>query len=131
MTKQKMMQDGMQTAPGAPPGNDRTTTYTRSFTYTPRAQFYANDLNNAAFNVYTLTRDSLWTEKALRWSARSLDFQESAAQLDTYARLLYRKGLRKEAIRYQEKALDLEMKKGMTGTAFREILEKMKAGEAL
>jgi hypothetical protein len=131
MAKQKMMQDGMQTAPGAPPGNDRTTTYTRSFTYTPRVQFYANDLNNVAFNVYNLTRDTLWTEKALRWSARSLEFQESAAQLDTYARLLYRKGLREEAIRYQEKALDLEMKKGMTGNAIREILEKMKAGKAL
>ncbi len=131
MAKQKMMQDGMQTAPGAPPGHDRTTTYTRTFTYTPRVQFYANDLNITAFNVYSFTRDPLWTEKAIRWSARSLEFQETAAQLDTYARLLYRKGLREEAIRYQERAMDLDIKKGMTGNAFREILEKMKSGEPL
>jgi hypothetical protein len=94
-------------------------------------QFYANDLNITAFNVYSFTRDPLWTEKAIRWSARSLEFQETAAQLDTYARLLYRKGLREEAIRYQERAMDLDIKKGMTGNAFREILEKMKSGEPL
>jgi len=102
----------------------------RTTTFTPKAQFFANDLNNGAFTVYTMTNVEMYTALALKWSARSLEFNESAASLDTYARLLYKTGQRDSAIYYQQKAVELEKKKGYKAAAFENVLEKMKKKEA-
>lgn len=102
----------------------------RTITYAPKAQFFANDLNNGAFSVYKMNPPEKYTAMALKWSARSLEFYESAASLDTYARLLYKTGQRDSAIYYQQKAVELEKNKGYKAAAFETVLKKMKKKEA-
>jgi len=102
----------------------------RTTTFTPRAQFFANDLNHGAFTMYMMNPPEKYISSALKWSARSLEFNESSASLDTYARLLYKNGQRDSAIYYQEKAVALEKQRGYKATAFEDVLKKMKNKEA-
>lgn len=102
----------------------------RTTSFTPRAQFFANDLNYGAFTMYMMNPSKKYISSALKWSARSLEFNESSASLDTYARLLYKNGQRDSAIYYQEKAVALEKQRGYKATAFEDVLKKMKNKEA-
>lgn len=102
----------------------------RTTSFTPRAQFFANDLNHGAFTMYMMNPPEKYISSALKWSARSLEFNESPASLDTYARLLYKNGQRDSAIYYQEKAVALEKQRGYKATTFEVALKKMKNKEA-
>jgi thioredoxin-related protein len=98
----------------------------RTTSFTPKAQFFANDLNHGAFTMYMMNPPDKYISSALKWSARSLEFNESAASLDTYARLLYKNGQRDSAIYYQQKAVELQKKNGYKAVEFETVLKKMK-----
>jgi tetratricopeptide (TPR) repeat protein len=127
--KEKIAQDQMQVTPEIP-GFNGPVSGQRSFTFIPATQYYANDLNSVAFEFYKMTSNKENLEKALRWSARSLEFNEAPALHDTYARLLYKTGSRDSAIAHQQIAIDLEKKKGFNATEFEKVLVRMKSGEA-
>jgi hypothetical protein len=102
---------------------------TVSFAYTPTTQMYANDMNQVAFRFYKITDSIPLLKKVLLWSERSLAFYESAASLDTYARLLYKTGDREKAIVYQRKAVEDARKKNLPGRELEDVLERMIKGE--
>lgn len=104
--------------------------YQRTMTFTPKAQFFGNDLNNAAFSVYKMNAPEMYTAAALKWSAKSLEFNETPAALDTYARLLYKTGQRDSALYYQQKAVALEKQRGQKADELETVLNKMKKKEA-
>jgi hypothetical protein len=108
-----------------PSGEGRIT-----FTYSPSVQFYANDMNLVAFTVYKVSDSLPLLQKACGWSKRSLDFQESGASLDTYARLLYKTGQKDSAIANERKAIEAEKKKGYSAAEFEKVLARMIANEA-
>ncbi|GAB3050416.1 thioredoxin family protein [Spirosoma pulveris] len=86
----------------------------------------AMQLNQGAWAFYELVDEPELLEKALNWAKRSLNIQTHAANLDTYAHLLYKLGRRQEAIEWQTKAVEAERDTDQSNS--KETLEKMKAG---
>jgi thioredoxin-related protein len=94
---------------------------------------YANDLFLVNDNAYVL-------EKALEWSSRCITILSSknpvdsfdlSNNLDTKANILYRLGRKEEAIRCEEKAVDIAMQlnNGLLLRTYPKILAKMKNEE--
>jgi tetratricopeptide (TPR) repeat protein len=82
----------------------------------PTTEFYieqfpdgpsAMDLNNWAWHVFEKTSDRKKLQAAIGWVNRSLKKDRQPHTYDTYANLLYRMGNTDEAIRMEEKALEL------------------------
>lgn len=86
----------------------------------------AMQLNQGAWAFYEAVDEPELLEKALSWAKRSVAIRQQAANLDTYAHLLYKLGRRQEAIEWQTKAVVAD---GDTDhSSSKEVLEKMKAG---
>lgn len=100
-----------------------------SFMLNPNTQRYVGTLNNAAWEFYNMTRDTVYLKKALEWSKRSLEYREDGASMDTYAHLLYRLGRKPEALEWQQKAVRIEEeRKSPMVSSLQKSLDKMKAG---
>jgi hypothetical protein len=97
--------------------------------FRPIAQFYMQELNDAAWSFYTMTNDSLLLKTALGWSERANMFYKSSRSLDTFARLLYKTGKKNHAINAETEAVALQSKLGYPTKQFDEILLNMKAGK--
>ena len=65
----------------------------------------ANELNNAAWEVYENADNPQKMKEALSWINRSIELDESFANLDTKAALLYKMRDLEEAKIFAEKAL--------------------------
>ncbi|MES2004579.1 MAG: hypothetical protein V4450_08660 [Bacteroidota bacterium] len=107
------------------------TIFGTSIQYAPTTQYYTRELNNGAWTLYTSTHDPFYMQKALGWIKRANEFYEDPGALDTYARLLYRTGDKTEAIRWQEKAIEITKSRRMPSGSFDEILSKMKTGDTV
>jgi hypothetical protein len=101
-----------------------------SIKFAPSTQYYTNDLNSAAWAIYTYTHDDYYNAKAVSWAKRATEFYDNPPSLDTYARLLYRTGKKEEAVRVEEKAIQIAKKTRYPTTEYEEILQKMKSGSA-
>jgi thiol-disulfide isomerase/thioredoxin len=86
----------------------------------------AMELNQGAWTFYEVVDDPKVLEKALAWVKHSVDIQPQAANMDTYAHLLYKLGRRQEAIEWQTKAVAADGDSNHSNS--KETLEKMKAG---
>jgi hypothetical protein len=100
----------------------------RTVMFAPRAAYFGSQLNNGAWTVYTYTRDINYLTKALSWAKRGLEFSETTAIMDTYARLLYKTGNKEEALIWEQKAVDGNKKKDISATDYEKVLSLMKAG---
>lgn len=89
-----------------------------------------NDLlNNIAWSAFEHSLDRDVLETALKMSKKTLQIDQPALRIDTYANILYKLGRIKDAIMWEEKAV--ESKKGADDEAiYIEILNKMKNGKA-
>ncbi len=99
--------------------------------FNPYTQYYTNELNTAAWSVYTYTHDAAYNIKALAWAKRANEFYENPGAMDTYARLLYRTGNKEEAISWEEKAIKLNIIRkvpAITSAEYEEMLGKMRSG---
>lgn len=88
-----------------------------------------NTLNSLAWTVFENCHDPACVAEALNWSKRSVEATNNAqpALMDTYANLLHKLGKTEEAIKWEEKAINLvpdAEKANYQGT-----LDKMKKGE--
>lgn len=101
------------------------------FAYTPISQNFTSELNNAALSFYKMFDDSLTINKALLWSKRANEFYESSEAMDTYARLLYKTGNKTDAIRWEEKAIALQKKRGFPVTELEAVLANIKDGKLI
>ncbi|MCY7353130.1 MAG: thioredoxin family protein [Cytophagaceae bacterium] len=88
----------------------------------------ANQYNRAAWGFYETVSDKKQLQDALGWSKRSLDITPgNTAFIDTYAHLLYKLGQNKEALQWQQKAIDLaEVSEPEGVKGYEETLQKMK-----
>lgn len=90
----------------------------------------ARTLNSWAWEIFKFSNDKDELNKALAWSKRSNELDTNLPELiDTYANLLYKLGRVKEAISWQEKAVQQLAISGRKFPAINEGLEKMKRGE--
>lgn len=84
------------------------------------------ELNAIAWEIFLHSKSRKELNKALDWSKASLDDKNQLNRgMDTYANLLYKLGRKKEAIEFEQKALDLEPNDRETQAT----LAKMKKGE--
>lgn len=95
----------------------------------------ANALNSWAWTLFEYSNDKNELNKALEWSKRSSELQPDSPEiLDTHANVLYKLGSVKDAISWQQKAVDVadaqaKKQNGIARPVFKESLEKMKRGE--
>ena len=90
---------------------------------------FASDLDGLADEFYRNVSDKMVLQKAILWSKRSNEIDENPDYWNTYAHLLYKMGVKNEAITAEEKALELaKIRKGLT-FKYEEELGKMKAGK--
>ncbi|WPQ63327.1 glycoside hydrolase family 2 TIM barrel-domain containing protein [Chitinophaga sancti] len=82
------------------------------------------ELNEFAWKLFENIEDNKILSQALNWSKSSLTQGESPYYLDTYANLLYKLGEKDEAIKIEEKAINIANKD--TKPSFLATLDKMK-----
>jgi hypothetical protein len=92
---------------------------------------HSTRLHNAASNIYSFSRDSIYLNKALLWIVAAVELGRSEASLDTHARILYALNRQTDAIQLAEKAIEQGKKGRMLNTRVEETLQKMKKGELL
>lgn len=107
-----------------------------TFSYAPFYMKYAEELNNAAYGVFTFTNDLEKLAKALKWSKRAMEIGEALSldenrkqnpyYMDTYASLLYRLGKKVEAIEMQTKAIEILKSRGESTLNLENTLIKIK-----
>lgn len=88
-----------------------------------------NMLNTMAWQVYSMTEDPKYLERAAAWAKRSVELESKAFNNDTYANILYRLGKKELALGYAQAALDLAKKENLPLADYEASLKKMKAGE--
>ena len=95
----------------------------------PNTQRFVSALNQAAWDFQELTRDSVYLQKALTWSKRSLEFRQDGSLMDTYAHILYWLGRKEEALEWQQKAVKMEKERNSPMvSALEATLKKMESG---
>jgi tetratricopeptide (TPR) repeat protein len=86
-------------------------------------------LDGLAEEFYKNVSDKAILQKAIAWSKKAIAIDETPDYWHTYAHLLYKMGIKSEAITAEEKALALaKTLKGLT-FKYEEELAKMKAGK--
>lgn len=84
-----------------------------------------NQLNNMAFSISELSCDKEYLGFALKLSEQTLRYNYPP-YIDTYAQILYKLGGRKDAIDWQQKAIDLSDSLHQPSNQLKEVLVKMK-----
>lgn len=99
--------------------------FTQTVQFAPKTKYYANALNEGAWNIYSFSGNVNYLNKAILLAKRALEFSEEPEIADTYARLLYKTGNKQEAILWEEKAVNLIAKKGLSSNEFEKVLRSM------
>jgi len=92
-------------------------------------QYYSRELNDGAWVIYARSDNKDLLNKALQWAKRANQFYATAASMDTYARLLYKTGNKKEAIEWEAKAIQQQKELKFGYKQYEEVLGKMNNGE--
>lgn len=87
----------------------------------------ANMLNSIAWRFYENIDNPKMLQNAVGWSKRSTELDNSYANNDTYAALLYKTGKKDEAMKAAEKAIDIAKKNNEDHKETDELLQKIKA----
>lgn len=86
-----------------------------------------NTFNTWAWNIYTNSTDPEMLKAALDISAHSVQKDPNADNTDTYARIFYKMGRKDDAVKWEQKALDVAPGR----PDLKDALAKMKKGEVL
>jgi len=85
-------------------------------------------INNQAWNVFKYISDKKILKGYIKWMRKLVElYPKSYIMLDTYANLLYKIGRHKEAIVWEQRAIDFSQ--GLIRDSYSDILEKMIRGE--
>ena len=87
-------------------------TIRKTIAFSPSTQYYNRELNSAASAFSKMTNEPLYLQKAIKWAIRANDFFEHYNSYNTLAQLYYKAGKKEEAIRAQEKAIEIKKKMG-------------------
>lgn len=86
----------------------------------------ADALNSIAWYYYEHIDNKDQLKKALDWSKRSVELEDSYANNDTYAALHYKLGNKQEAMKAAQKAIDIAKKNNEDAQGTEELLKKIK-----
>jgi hypothetical protein len=94
------------------------------------AQSVCLDLNRAARDLYSMTKDTTYLRKALNWAAYANSLYPNSEALDIHARLLYQlDNNTAKAIELEEQAIALRQKRGLDSKEYTTTLENMRKGK--
>jgi len=85
----------------------------------------ANALNHFSWDFYEKVSDKKLLERARVWSAKAAAISNDYATNDTYAAVLYKLGMKAEAKKVAETAIDLAKKNGEDSKETEELLKKI------
>jgi hypothetical protein len=86
-----------------------------------------NQLNDIAFAIYELSNDKEQLGFALKLSEKTLEYNVPSF-IDTYARILYRLGGKKDAIEWQQKAVSIGDSMRQPNDELKKVLVEMQTG---
>jgi len=86
-----------------------------------------NQLNDIAFAIYELSNDKEQLGFALKLSEKTLEYN-TPSFIDTYARILYRLGGKKDAIEWQQKAISIGDSTHQPNDELKKVLIEMQTG---
>ncbi|MEZ0540994.1 thioredoxin family protein [Fibrella arboris] len=93
---------------------------------TMETQQIGTKLNSLAWAYFETMTSSADLNKALSWSARSLELQRNPAYLDTYAQLLGKLGRKAEAVAVEQEALEKAKETGEDTADYEKTLATLK-----
>lgn len=103
----------------------------RAITFAPNTQRYTNELNEAAWNFYTMTDNVYLLSIAASWVERGLQFYESPEALHTYASLLYKLGQPQKAINSLQRSIAIRKERHYPTNEYEAVLQRMESGAPL
>jgi len=84
-------------------------------------------MNNVSWTIYEKSKDKAQLAEAEKWAKKSTEIASDAANLDTYANLLFKNGKKQEAITAEKKAIELAIADKQETKDFEETLKKFEA----
>lgn len=103
----------------------------RKFVLSPLSTQIANELNNGAWQVYKITNNAFYLDKALKWCEQSIKAALTPENADTYAHILYQLGQKEAAITWEKTAIEEAKKIHIESLRFENTLYKIEKNEAL
>lgn len=103
----------------------------RAIVFAPAAQRYTNELNEAAWHLYTLTDNLELLSIAAAWVDKGLQFFETPEALHTQAHLLYKLGQPAKAMDKLHRSIALRKERRYPTKDYEAELQKMQAGVPL
>jgi thiol-disulfide isomerase/thioredoxin len=92
-------------------------------------RYFSDDyamLNRFAWYYFQITKDKKNLELAAGWAKKSIGLKSTAENNDTYANLAFALGNKDEAVRYEEKALELAKKANLPTQEYEAALKKFR-----
>jgi hypothetical protein len=83
-----------------------------------------NTLNEVAWNVFLVSSDTKYLEKAASWAKKSIALKSTPENNDTYANILFKLGDKKGAIKHEKIALELAKKEKAAVKVYEDNLKK-------
>lgn len=86
----------------------------------------ADAMARSALRIFQNVSDPHYLQKAEQWAKKSVEKNPKPYYLDVYANLLYKNGKKEEAIRQEERAIDLAKAMNMSAEKYEKNLEKFR-----
>jgi thiol-disulfide isomerase/thioredoxin len=83
-----------------------------------------NTLNEVAWNVFLVSTDTKYLEKAASWAKKSIALKSTPENNDTYANILFKLGDKQSAIKHEKIALELAQKEKVAFKVYEDNLKK-------
>jgi tetratricopeptide (TPR) repeat protein len=97
----------------------------------PIAQDYCNALGHCAEEIYNYSDDVELLKKAQVYAEKAVLIYENPDAINVYAKILYANKQVEEAMKWEQKAIDILQQRQYTGNRFIKVLQKMKDGASL
>lgn len=102
----------------------------RTTIISPNGTRIAGELHKGAKQLYEMTNEVTYLNKALEWNSKSIRANLNADNANTQARILYKLGNYKEAIQWQKIAINEVKKKNLDTEWFEQNLEKLQSSKS-
>jgi len=102
----------------------------RTTIISPNGTRIAGELHKGAKQLYEMTNEVTYLNKALEWNSKSIRANLNADNANTQARILYKLGNYKEAIQWQKTAINEVKKKNLDTEWFEQNPEKLQSSKS-
>lgn len=102
----------------------------RTTIISPNGTRIASELHKGAKQLYEITNNVTYLNKALEWNSKSIQANLNADNANTQAKILYKLGKNKEAIQWEKTAINEVKKKNLDSEWFEQSPEKSQSSKS-